>query len=102
MSALSSKAFSEQVIILDELTMKAPKTREMVNILSKLPGTAGKKVLHIHATEDMPVFASTHNIPGVLSKTVAQLNVLDVMNHDILLLDKQSVVALEQQCAQRG
>jgi large subunit ribosomal protein L4 len=96
MSALSAKAADNNVVILDELVFKAPKTRQMVELLAKLPGTTGKKVLHIHAVEDMPVFASTKNIPGVDSKTVANLNVLDVMNHDILLLDKQSIGALEQ------
>lgn len=96
MSALSAKAKAKQVVVLDELAFKAPKTSAMVTILDALPGVPGKKVLHIHTALDMPVFASTHNLPKIDSTTVATLNVIDVMNHDILLLTKESVEALEK------
>jgi large subunit ribosomal protein L4 len=94
MSALSAKAEAKQVVVLDDLTLAAPKTREMVAILDKLP--VGKKVLHIAGATNLPVFASTRNLPRINSTTVAELNVLDVMNHDTLLLTKADVAALEQ------
>jgi large subunit ribosomal protein L4 len=94
MSALSSKA--SNVVVVEDLTIKEPKTREMVAIIGKLPDTAGKKVLHIHDKNEKNLFASTNNIKNVHSTTVAELNVLDVLNHDVLLLTKDSVAALEQ------
>jgi large subunit ribosomal protein L4 len=95
MSALSAKAAGSQVVVLEELIMAAPKTKKMIAILAALP-THGKKVLHIHDTKDMAVFASTSNIPRVRSTTVAELNVIDVMNHDVLLITKDSIAALEK------
>lgn len=96
MSALSAKAEAKQVLVLDKLAFEQPKTRQMVTVLASLPGVAGKKVLHIHDIEDMAVFGSTSNLPKVDSTTVAKLNVLDVMNHDVLLMTKDSVAALEK------
>lgn len=96
MGALSAKAASNNVIVVDALTLDAPKTRTMVNVFSHFPTTASKKVLHIHPAEEAAVFLSTRNIPGVDSKTVAELNVLDVLNHDVLFMTKEAVAALEQ------
>lgn len=92
-SALSSKA--NQVVVLKELSLPAPKTKEMIAILSKLPHQ-GKKVLHIHPEHDINLFASTRNLPYVHSTTVAELNVLDVLNHDVLLLTADGLTALDK------
>ncbi|HSI20650.1 MAG TPA: 50S ribosomal protein L4 [Verrucomicrobiae bacterium] len=96
MSALSAKAASNNIVIIDQFGFEKPKTKVMVEALKNLPGTSGKKVLHIHGTEELAVFGSTRNIPRVHSTTVAELNVLDVMNHDVILMDKDSVAALEK------
>jgi large subunit ribosomal protein L4 len=95
LAALSAKAGAEKVIILDELALKAPKTAAMAAILNALPSN-GKKVLHIHGEEHLANFVSLRNLPLAHATTVEQLNVLDVMNHDYLLLTKDGVAALQQ------
>ena len=46
-SALSAKVADKEIIVLDELKLDAPKTKEMVNILSNVK--AGKKALIVTA-----------------------------------------------------
>jgi large subunit ribosomal protein L4 len=96
MSVLSAKAEGNNVVIIDEFGFKEPKTKVMAEMLTKLPNTDGKKVLHISAAEDAPVFLSMRNLPKAGATTVAELNVLDVLNHDVLLFTKESIAALEQ------
>src|SRR5216683_1239962 len=43
-SALSDKVASETLIVVNELTMETPRTKDMLTILEKLPAADGKKV----------------------------------------------------------
>lgn len=95
MGALAAKANSNNVVVLDAWTMDAPKTQEARNLLNTLP-TAGKKVLHIHPEYNHTIFASLRNLPGVSTTTIQEMNVIDVLNHDVLLLTKDTVQALEK------
>lgn len=93
-SALSSKAGEDRIVVLDELTMDAPKTREMVRILGNLKATDGALV--VTADRDFAVERSARNIPGVKSLTAAHLNVLDILDHAHLVLTKDAVAKVEE------
>jgi large subunit ribosomal protein L4 len=95
-SALASKAQSDSIIVLDSWTMDAPKTQKVNELLAALPIKAGQKVLHINPDVDANLFRSTNNLPLVTSKTVAAANIIDILNHDVLLLTKATVERLEQ------
>jgi len=92
----SAKANGESIVILDEWTMETPKTKAVLEVLSKFPHTQGKKVLHIHPHFDKNIFASTNNIPTVSSKTVQNTNVLDLLNNDYVFMTKDSLSKLEE------
>lgn len=94
LSALSSKAENEQVLILDELSMSEPKTKVMVNMLSKLD--AGGKALVVLKKPDNNVELSLRNIPGVKTLTPSELNVYDILNYDKLLLTKEVADVVEE------
>lgn len=93
--ALSSKAANNQVLVLEEWNMKAPKTKVATELFAKLP-VDGKKVLHIHPEHNHALFASVRNLPTVDATTVQELNIVDLLNHDLLLLTKDGVEALEK------
>lgn len=95
MGALSAKANGNAILILDG-AIEAPKTKTMATLLKTLPGTTGKKVLHIGAAEDAALQLSLRNLAKVDVTTVSELNVLDVMNHDILLMTKDGIAMLDQ------
>ncbi|MBM7646860.1 large subunit ribosomal protein L4 [Scopulibacillus daqui] len=93
-SALSSKVKDNEMIVLNELTMDAPKTKEFANILKNL--SADHKALVVTGDFDETVAVSARNIPGVLVLTANEVNVLDVVNHDKLILTQDAARKLEE------
>ncbi|GAB6172283.1 50S ribosomal protein L4 [Paradesulfitobacterium aromaticivorans] len=93
-SALSSKASEASLFIIDNLTLPEAKTREMVKVLKAL--NVGKKALVVTANPDETVARSARNIEGVKALTVEGLNVLDLMNHDVLVITKDAVAKTEE------
>lgn len=67
----------------------APKTKEMVAVLKNL--TVERKALVVTADLNENVALSARNIPGVTVVAANGLSVLDVMNHDKLVITKDAV-----------
>ncbi|WP_422448650.1 50S ribosomal protein L4 [Thermoanaerobacterium sp. DL9XJH110] len=93
-SALSAKVHDNELILLDSLTMEAPKTKEMVKILNNLK--AGKKSLIVLASKDENVEKSARNLPGVKTTLVNTLNVYDILNHDNLIMTKAAADRIQE------
>ncbi|MBN2796168.1 MAG: 50S ribosomal protein L4 [Clostridia bacterium] len=93
-SALSAKVAAGEVIVLDELAMTAPKTKDMIKILSNIK--AEKKSLIVLPQVDENVIKSSNNIPGVLTTFVGQLNVYDILNHNNFVITKQTLETIEE------
>ncbi len=93
-SALSSKVAENEMLVLDELTMEAPKTKDMINILSNV--NAGKKVLIVTAEKNDNVVRSASNIPGVRTAVVTSMNVYDIINHTNFVITKDAINKLEE------
>jgi large subunit ribosomal protein L4 len=93
--ALSAKANANNIIIFDKLELAVPKTKDMVAVLTAVPALTGKKVLHVHEVADKNLFASTRNIPRLRSTTVQEMNIIDILDHDVIMLTKDAVLALE-------
>lgn len=87
-SALSSKINEGEVIILDSLAFDAPKTKEMINVLSNIK--AERKALVVTLEKDDNVVKSASNIKGVGSAFVGSLNVYEILNHTSLVLTKEA------------
>jgi len=94
LSALSSKAENEQILVLEGLSMSEPKTRVMVNMLGKLD--AHGKALVVVKQPDKDVELSLRNIPGVRMLTPSELNVYDILNYDKLLLTREAADIVEE------
>jgi large subunit ribosomal protein L4 len=92
--ALSYKVADNDVLILDQLELEMPKTKEMVNILNNLK--IDKKALIVTLDKDDNVEKSTRNIPGVKATMVGNLNVYDILKHDKLVLTKEALERVEE------
>jgi large subunit ribosomal protein L4 len=92
-SALSSKVIDQDLIILDELTVSAPKTKDLVAILKNL--NVDRKALVVASEYNDNVALSLRNIPGVKFVVADGINVLDVMVHDKLIITKDAVSIVE-------
>lgn len=98
-SALSAKVLAENFIVLDELVMNQPKTKEFAGILNNLK--VEKKALVVAAEElDGNVALSIRNIPGIKYITAEGINVLDVLDSDHIIITKDAVQKVEEVLAQ--
>lgn len=93
-SALSSKVNDSELIVLDELKMEQPKTREMVQVLKNLG--VDRKALIVADQVEENAELSARNIPGVKVIPAEGLNVLDVLYHDKLILTRGAVNRIEE------
>lgn len=93
-SALSSKVQADEMIVVDELSFEAPKTKEMAQVLSNL--SVDRKALIVTADYNETVALSARNIPGVTFVTAEGVNVLDVLKHDKLIMTKEAVEKVEE------
>ncbi|ADP34756.1 50S ribosomal protein L4 [Bacillus atrophaeus] len=93
-SALSSKVVDNNIVVLEDLTLDAVKTKEMAAILKGL--SVEKKALIVTADVNETVSLSARNIPGVTVVQADGINVLDVVNHEKLLITKAAVEKVEE------
>lgn len=92
-SALSSKVRDGQLIILDELQMPTPKTKEMLSTLSDLTGTSSALILL--PEKDTNVEKSVTNVPHAKALRARYLNLVDIFGHDYLVMPLAAVKVIE-------
>jgi large subunit ribosomal protein L4 len=93
-SALSSKVIDSDIIVLDQLSLAQPKTKEFAAILNNLK--IERKALVVTGSYDDNVALSSRNIPGVKFVSADGINVLDVIGHDKLIITKDAVQKVEE------
>ncbi|QDK92431.2 50S ribosomal protein L4 [Paenalkalicoccus suaedae] len=93
-SALSSKVNDSNILVLEGLSFDAPKTKEMKAVLAGL--SANKKVLVVTADVNEAVELSVRNLPGVKFVTADGINVLDILNHEKLVITQDAVKHVEE------
>lgn len=93
-SALSAKVQGNEIIVLDNLVLSQPKTKEFIAILKNL--NVASKALVVTATADEQVILSARNIPGVKVLAADGINVLDVLAHDQLIITQGAVEKVEE------
>ncbi|MEK4501618.1 50S ribosomal protein L4 [Bacillus sp. FSL R12-0069] len=93
-SALATKVVENNIVVLEDLVLNAPKTKDMLAVLKGL--TVEKKALIVTADTNESVELSARNIPGVTVITADGVNVLDVLHHDKLIMTKAAVEKVEE------
>jgi large subunit ribosomal protein L4 len=94
---LSDKAQEHHLIIVNDLQMAAPKTKEMVTILGNLP--VDHSVLIALPQVDANLLRSARNIPNVETTLAGSLNVVDLLQHDYVVVPVTAVRQIENQLA---
>ncbi|WP_258358909.1 50S ribosomal protein L4 [Moorella sulfitireducens (nom. illeg.)] len=93
-SALASKVREGNIIVLDDLKLERPRTKDMVAVLKAL--NAGDKALVVTAAREANVELSVRNLPGVDCLIPAGLNVYDLLAHEKLIVTKEAVSRIEE------
>lgn len=89
-SALTSKLADQQIMVVEDFSFEAPKTKEFAAAMANLKLT-GKKVLVVMPAMDKNVNLSLRNIPDVRMMAASDLNTYAILNNNILLLSEKSV-----------
>jgi len=89
MSALSYKAKENAIVIVEDFALEAPKTKELVNVLSNL-NVAGKKALFVIPENNDNLYLSLRNVPTVTGTLLADVNTYDLINNDVLVLTESA------------
>lgn len=94
-SALSSKVAAGELLVLDELKLEQPKTREVVNVLANLKANDAS-ALFVTGDLDRNVVLSARNIPGVGTRRAGDLNVYDVVAHGRVIATRDAIAKIEE------
>ena len=89
-SALSYKAKNEALIVVENFSFEAPRTKEFIQLSEKL-NVAGKKILMVLPESNNNVYLSARNLPKVKVVTVSELSTYDIVNASSLILLEGSV-----------
>ena len=92
-SALSAKAMENQIVVLDELEMESPKTREMATVLGSLE--LGQRVLILLPEQNEPLEKSARNLPKVKTLRASYLNVRDLLGCDHVVMPLGALQVIE-------
>jgi len=93
-SALSAKAAENSIVLLDDLVLETPKTKDMLAVLDNLH--VDSSALILLSERDVNIEKSTSNIPDVKTLHASCLNVIDVLNYDTLILPVKALAVIER------
>jgi len=93
-SALSYKASSNSIIVLEDFALEAPKTREIVKMGDNLNLT-NKNSLFVLAEQNKNIYLSSRNLQGVDVIIASELNTYKIMKASTLILAESAVDVLQ-------
>jgi large subunit ribosomal protein L4 len=94
-SALSVKAGSDDIILLDVLTMEQPKTKDMVALMDRVVGQ-NSGVLLLLANKDENVEKSARNLPKVKTLRASYLNIRDLLGFNKIVMPLSALDAIKE------
>jgi large subunit ribosomal protein L4 len=95
-SALSSRAKDEKVIVVEKIDCAEPKTRVIDQMLKSL-SVSGNKNLLIIDKNDSSIYLSTRNLKNVSVTPVNELNAYDVLNHENIIFGTEALIEKVQE-----
>lgn len=97
MSALSVKASTGSIVLLDKLELDAVSTKSLVSLLRNIG--IERKALIVVEKEDKNLSLSARNIPWAKVQRIESLNVYDIMNHNDIVFTTSSLEKVEERFA---
>ncbi|MBA3899769.1 MAG: 50S ribosomal protein L4 [Bacteroidetes bacterium] len=93
-SALTYKAKNEGLVVLENFSFDAPKTKSFIGLLNNLK-LSDKKSLVVLSESNKSIYLSSRNLQGVKVVTALELNTYDIMNAKVLVLTEDSIEKIE-------
>jgi len=89
MSALAYKAKDQAIVIVEDVKLDTPKTKEIVSVFKALK-LENKKALFVIPEYDESVLLSVQNIPSILGTLLSDINTYDIVNAEVLVLSESA------------
>ncbi len=93
-SALSYKASTNNIIVLEDFSFEAPKTKEFIEMENNLNIT-NKKSVFVFPEQNNNIYLSTRNVQGVEVVIASELNTYKIMKASTLVLVESAVDVLQ-------
>ena len=93
-SALSYKAQENAIVVVEDFTLEAPKTKDFVNITKNLK-VDGKKALVVLPESNKNVYLSARNLKEYEVALASAINSYKVLNADVLVLTENSLKIID-------
>ncbi len=93
-SALTYKARENAIIVVEDFTFEAPKTKSMIEVLSNLK-IEGKKALFVNTAADKAVYLSARNLQRVSTMSASALNTYQVLNADVMVVTESALAVID-------
>lgn len=93
-SALSYKAQENAIVVVEDFTFEAPKTKEFVNVAKNLK-VDGRKTLLVLPEVNKNVYLSARNLQRTEIMTASALNTYKVLNAEVLVVTENSLKAID-------
>ena len=94
-SALSYKAQANNIVVVEDFTFEAPKTKDFVNVVNNLK-VAGKKLLMVLPEANKNVYLSARNLERTKLAIASALNTYVVLNAETLVVTENALKAIEE------
>lgn len=93
--ALSDKALADKLILMDSYDLPEPKTALLNKVLVKLP-SKNKQLLIVTKDSKSNVVRASKNLPKITTIGYNSLNVIDLLRHEYLMLNKELVNKIKE------
>ena len=94
-SALSLRAQENSVVVVEDFTVDAPKTKDVASMLNAI-NVGDKKVLMLLPNADRSLVLSARNIPNVSTFPADKISAYDVLNHSTVVIFKSALEMIER------
>jgi large subunit ribosomal protein L4 len=94
-SALSTKVKENSILVVEDVKLEAPKTKEVANILKSLKAD-NKKVLVLTGEQEDNFRLSFRNLPNVTGYQFNDMNTYDIVNSNVILLTESAVKSIAE------
>ncbi len=89
-SVLSAKAQDNKIVVVEDFTFEAPKTKDFVNFTKNLK-LEGEKLLLVFADQNKNVYLSARNVPGANIMTATDINTYALLNNNAIVLTESGL-----------
>ena len=94
-SALSDKVASKELMVVENLTVATPKTKELIEVLKTLKVNDKKVLLVVKEFDDNLILAS-RNLQNVVLILADEINVLDIVATDVMVVTEDALKFIEE------